>query len=142
MDSAGLAPFLWICTCLVGGRVVGQLVVVSWAPRWLPPMERWQSGLVPYWFLLASQVVVIWLMASIAIDFSRGTGFWVEPRRWAGPAAYYWSYLYGGAMAARYVIRMSRYPRERWFGGTIPIVFHTIVAAFQWAFGWYQMSGA
>jgi hypothetical protein len=140
MESTSVAPLLWICTLLLVGRVAGQLVVVLLAPRWLPPMERWQSGLVPYWFLLASQTVVVWLMVWISIDFSRGSGYWVEPRVWAGPAAYYWSYAYAGAMVVRYAIRMSTHPGERWFGGTIPIVFHTVVAVFQWGFGVYQVS--
>ena len=142
MDAQGLAPYLWICTALLVCRVAGQLVVVLWAPSWLPPMDRWQSGLVPYWFLLASQAVVLYLMCSISIDFTRGRGFWVGPHSWLGAAAYYWSYLYATAMLVRYVVRMTRYPGERWFGGTIPILFHTVVAAFQWTFGLFQVFGA
>ena len=132
--------FLWICTVLLIGRVAGQIIVVLKAPTWLPPMERWQSGLVPYWFLLLSQFAVIWLMVTISWDFSRGRGFWVEPHPWIGAAAFYWSFLYAGAMVVRYAVRMSKYPGERWLGGTIPIVFHTVVAAFQCAFGYLQLT--
>ena len=130
---------LWVLTALLVYRVVGQLVVVIWAPKWLPPMEQWQSGLVPYWFLLSSQSVVLFLMFSISIDFTRAYGYWVEPQPLIGAAAYYWSHAYAAGMVARYIHRMTRYPDQRWFGGTIPIFFHTCVAAFQWIFGVYQL---
>jgi hypothetical protein len=138
---SGVAPWLWLFTVLLVTRVIGQLIVRIAAPKWLPPMEQWQSGLVPYWFLLVSQAVVVWLMVSISIDFSRGSGYWIAPAAWIGPAAFYWSFLYGGAMVVRYVLRMRRHPDQRWFGGTIPIAFHTIVAAFQLTFGWFLTRG-
>jgi uncharacterized protein len=93
---------------------------------------------LPYPVLLACQAVVLALMVSISIDFSRGAGFWIESHPRLGAAALWWSYLYLGAMLARYVIRMARRPDQRWFGGTIPIIFHSVVAAFQWTFGTYH----
>lgn len=138
-DSTTYAPWLWIFTILIVGRVLGQIVVVLFAPRWLPPMHQWQSGVLPYPALLAGQIVVLWLMFSISIDYTRGSGFWVEPHPSLGLAAVIWSCVYACAMVVRYVIRMTRRPDQRWLGGTIPIVFHTIVAAFQWTFGWYQL---
>jgi hypothetical protein len=128
------APALWVLTVLLLGRVFGQLVVYFWAPKFLPPMEQWQSGLVPYWFLVSVQCIVLWLMVSISIDFSRGSGFWVEPHPILGVIVLWWSYLYFGAMVVRYVVRMIRRPDQRWLGGTIPIVFHSLVAVFQWIF--------
>jgi uncharacterized protein len=53
----------------------------------------------------------------------------------------WWSYVYAGAMVVRYVVRMARQPHQRWLGGTIPIIFHTVVAAFQWTFGMYHVTG-
>ena len=122
------------------GRVLGQLVAALFRPRWLPPMERWQSGLLPYPVLLVGQLIVLTLMAWISVDFSRRAGFWVDPRPRLGLAALWWSYLYFGAMNARYIIRMVRRPDQRWLGGTIPIIFHSVVAAFQWTFGTYHAS--
>jgi len=139
-ESAAYAPFLWSCTVLLIGRVIGQVIVVLRAPSWLPPMEQWQSGLVPYWFLLSVQCVVLALMVSISADFTRGHGYWVEPHPLLGRIVVYWSYGYAGFMVFRYIRRMIRRPDQRWFGGTIPIIFHTIVAAFQWAFGWWHVT--
>jgi hypothetical protein len=139
-DPTGYGVVLWLFTALLTGRVLGQLMVAVAAPAWLPPMQQWQSGLVPYPVLLACQAVVLGLMVSISIDFSRGAGFWMEPHPRLGAAALWWSYLYFGAMLSRYVIRMARRPDERWLGGTIPIIFHSVVAAFQWTFGTYHIT--
>ena len=133
------SPYLWLFTVLVFGRVLGQLVVARFAPRWLPPFEQWQSGLLPYPALLAGQAAVLTLMFWISIDFSRGAGFWVEGRPPLGVAALVWSYLYFAAMLGRYVIRMARRPDQRWLGRTIPVIFHMVVAAFQWTFGTYHV---
>ena len=138
-DPTIFGPYQWLFTVLVFGRVLGQLVVARFAPRWLPPFEHWQSGLLPYPALLAGQAIVLTLMFWISIDFSRGAGFWVEPRPRLGLAALVWSYLYFAAMLARYVIRMVRRPDQRWLGGTIPIIFHSVVAAFQWTLGTYHV---
>ncbi|MBI1875811.1 MAG: hypothetical protein HYS05_18255 [Acidobacteria bacterium] len=137
-DPAAYGVYLWLLTVLLFARVLGQLIVVVYAPRWLPPMEQWQSGLLRYPVLLASQAVVLTLMVWISVDFSRGAGFWVEPLPRLGRAALWWSYLYFGAMVARYAIRMTRRSDQRWLGGTIPIIFHSVVAAFQWTFGTYH----
>ena len=51
----------------------------------------------------------------------------------------WFSYLYFGGMVLRYVIWMWRRPDQRWFGGTIPIIFHCVVAAFLFTFGTYHV---
>jgi len=137
-DPIACSFYLWLFTLLLAGRVLGQLVVALAAPPWLPPMEQWQSGVLPYPVLLVGQLIVLTLMAWISADFSRSAGFWVEPRPRLGLAARWWSYLYFGAMMARYIIRNVRRPDQRWFGGTIPTIFHSVVAAFQWTFGTYH----
>jgi len=139
-DPATLRYVLGFFTILLVGRVLGQLIVALRAPRWLPPMEQWQSGLLPYPALLVGQLVVLALMIWISIDFSRGAGYWVEPHPRLGLAAVWWSGLYAAAMVVRYIVRMARRPDQRWLGGTIPIVFHIIVAAFQWTFGMYHIT--
>jgi len=139
-DPTLYSVYLWLFTVLLIGRVVGQLIVATSAPRWLPPMAQWQSGLLPYPVLVAGQAVVLTLMIWISVDFSRGAGVWVEPRPRLGLAALWWSYLYFGAMVVRYIRRMARRPDQRWLGGTIPIIFHSVVAAFQWTFGTYHLA--
>lgn len=142
MALADYGFFLTLCTVLLYLRVIGQVIVVLRAPRWLPPMHQWQSGLLPYPVLLLGQVIVLALMTWIAVDFARGYGRFVEPR-WpnAGTIFMWIGRLYFAGMVVRYVIWMWRHPDQRWFGGTIPIIFHSVVAAFVYAFGRYHLIG-
>jgi hypothetical protein len=141
MTNAHTLSFvLWTCSILMLLRVIGQLIAAARAPSWLPPMEQWQSGLVPYWFLLTTQAVVLMLMFWISADFFRQSGVWVRPLITLGRVVLAWSYLYAGAMAVRYVVRMARRPDQRWLGGTIPIIFHSVLALFQWTFAQYHVA--
>jgi uncharacterized protein len=134
--------FLWLFTILLVLRVLGQVVVVVRAPRWLPPMDQWQSGLLPYPVLLFGQAIVLTLMVWISFDVGRGFGVFSQPRRPAVGYATLWiSAVYFGGMILRYILRMRRRPDQRWFGGTIPIIFHCVVAAFLLVFGRYHITG-
>lgn len=133
------APWLWLFAVLLLLRVLGQLLVVTRAPRWLPPMAQWQSGLLPYPVLLLGQVLVLILMFWICVDFSRARGMFVQPYPGRGRYVVWFSYAYFAGMALRYVIWMWRRPDQRWVGGTIPIVFHCVVAAFLLTFGTYHV---
>ena len=69
------APWLWLLLVLFCLRVLGQMSVAFLHVSFLPPMEEWFSGVIPYPWLLASQFVIIALFAWIVIDVSRGRGF-------------------------------------------------------------------
>lgn len=126
--------FLILFTVPLFGRV-GQLLVYLYAPRWLPPMDEWQSGLLPYPVLLASQAVVLTFMVLICRDFVRGRGFFVAPHSRGGVFSVWFAYVYFAGMVVRYIITMTLRPERRWFGGTIPIVFHSGMGAFLWTWG-------
>lgn len=137
-DPAPYALVLWTLTALFLGRVAGQVVVAVFRPRWLPAMGQWYSGLLAYRYLLPLQLVILALMALISADFSRGHGFFVEPRPTAGQWLIAYSALYFSAMVVRYVVWMMRRPDQRWLGGTIPIVFHCLLAGFLFVVGRYH----
>lgn len=103
-------------------------------------MEQWQSGLLPYRLLLTGQIVVLTLMTMISADFLKGSGYFVDPHPAGGRFAIVFACGYALWMVARYINRMIRKPDQRWFGGTIPIIFHCVVAAFLWTWGRYHVS--
>ena len=74
------APWLWCCTVLFALRVAGQVIVVIFHPRWLPPMEQWYSGLMPYPYLLPVQILILALMVAINRNVSAGAGSFARPR--------------------------------------------------------------
>ena len=138
-DPAAYSPWLWLFTVLLFLRVTGQIVVVLYAPRWLPPMHQWQSGLLPYPVLLLGQAIVLALMVWICVDFSRHAGIFVQPYPGRGQYVVWFGSAYFVGMVLRYIIWMWRRPDQRWLGGTIPIIFHCVVAAFIFTFGTYHV---
>ena len=50
------AILLGLLACAFLGRVLGQVAVALLEPDWLPPMQDWYSGLLPYSILLLIQV--------------------------------------------------------------------------------------
>ncbi len=93
-------------------------------------MEQWHSGLIAYPILLVTQVAIIVLLAAIGLDVSRGSGFFARRgARFAGFVRCF-SYVYAASMAMRYAGGMYLHPDWRWFGHTIPIVFHWVLALY------------
>lgn len=132
-EPADVAPALWLLTALFVVRVAGQVLVVLRAPGWLPPMEQW--NLIPYRALLPIQLVFIAVMVWIDVSFETGSGT-VAERHWGfGIFLIALSTVYAAVMVVRYVVRMRRRPEERWFGGTIPIVFHIVLASYLYMLG-------
>ncbi len=132
------APFLWLFSFLFLVRVAGQLVVRLRRPSWLPPTEEW--NLSPYRLLLPAQIAILALMTWVDISFSLDRGGPVSPRPRLGEGILLFAYVYAAAMAVRYGDRMLRRPAARWFGGTIPIVFHVVLASYLYVFGWFHAS--
>ena len=132
-------PILTVCTALFVLRVLGQAVVVTRAPRWLPPNEHWYSGLMPYKYLLPSQLALLAVMVVITVGIYRDEGPFAAD--WWGAAAPYLavlSWIYFGSMVLRYVLTMALRPELRWFRRTIPIWFHMVLAVALWAFADYH----
>ena len=123
-------------------RVLGQALVAFFGVTFLPPMDQWYSGLLPYGVLLPIQILILVLQAKISLDIWHGTGRFA--RRWpmAGRALCWFSYAYFLAMVVRYVLTMYLYPERRWFSGTIPLFFHWVLAAYLFVLGRYHLSAA
>ena len=132
-------PLMWACVVLFMFRVLGQVYVAVYTPRWLPPMQEWYSGLLPYYLLLPAQLLVFALMAIVAYDYTREEGNSFVTDGLKGKIIIGLAIAYFSAMASRYAITMVRYPRRRWFGGTIPIVFHCVLAAFLLMVGSFRL---
>jgi hypothetical protein len=133
------AAYLLLFSVLFLLRVAGQILVVLRAPAWLPPMHQWH--LMPYRMLVPIQIGFILVMALIEVGLWRAMGPFVDREPGFGRFLIGFSFVYAGAMLLRYAVRMYRRPRERWFGGAIPIVFHFVLAAFLFTWGRYHVSG-
>jgi hypothetical protein len=132
-SARAYAVVMAVLLVLFLGRVIGQILAATIAPSWLPSMARWYSGLMPYRYLLPTQVVFLMVMTAMTVGVDRhappfgaisaGAGEWIV---WA-------SYVYALGMVVR-SIRYARATRER-RGVLIPIVFHFVLASFLFTYG-------
>jgi hypothetical protein len=135
------AVLIWLCTALFSARVAGQLLVTMAAPGFLPPMERWYSGWIPYPVLLPAQVAIVSLQLKIGLDFARGWGFFAAPRRpRLGRRLRLFAALYAAAMLLRLLLALLA-------GGgllersIIPVAFHFVLAAQLFVLGGHHVRG-
>ena len=106
-------------------------------------MSEWYSGLLPYPLLLPAQIAILAVQACISLQLARGHGMFVRPRPRVGRVLIVFSVVYFAAMALRYAVTMTWYPERRWLGtGTIPIVFHWVLAAYLFTLGRHHARGA
>jgi hypothetical protein len=119
---------LWTCIGLFLLRVLGQIEVVLIAPAWLPPMEQWYSGLLPYPLLLPAQILILMLMTGLTVNEMRRPHPMHRNGRWN------WlkdlSLIYFGLMALRLVLRFLRGAEDVIDAGGIPVAFHWVLALF------------
>lgn len=134
-----VSPTLCVLLALFAGRVAGQVLVVFQGVTWLPPLEQWQSGILPYPLLLASQIAILALLTKVCADVSREKGFFATSQSWFRRGALWFGRVYFAAMIVRYTLNMHFHPKARWIGGTIPMVFHCVLATFIMVFAcWHQ----
>ena len=112
---------LWTLLVLFALRVVGQLLVAAGLAPFLPPMDEWQSGLLPYPVLFASQTLILALLATVCVHFSRGHGYFVRPHPWLATPLWIVGWIYAVGMLVRYALLRR---------DAIPVVFHIILASF------------
>jgi len=136
--SLWLGRILAVLTLLFALRVLGQALVAFFSVRWLPSMEQWYSGLVPYPILLVIQLAMVTVMVKISVEISRGAGRFAKQHPSWSPILASFSAIYAGGMALRYVLTMLFRPELHWFGHTIPIFFHFVLAGFIFILGLYH----
>lgn len=142
MTSRRTSAVLCALLALFVLRVAGQILVGLGLADFLPPWEEWFSGVLPYPWLLASQILIIVVLASVCADLSRGRGFFAVRRPAVGSFLIGFGTIYAAAMAVRYALRMILSPSERWTGGSLPIVFHWVLAGFVLVLGAYHRADA
>lgn len=111
-------------------RVIGQVLVLLIEPAWLPPLEHWMSGALPYHFLLPAQIVLLMWMTMVTYDAVRQEGHWHPAGSATRNTLRVLALIYFIAMILRYVLTMAFVPELRWLGHTIPIFFHFVLASY------------
>ena len=126
------AVLLGVLTLVFAARVLGQLLVAVFGLGFLPPMDAWYSGLIPYPALLPIQIAILAIQLEICRELWVGAGAVSVSRPLLGHALAWVSLVYALTMVVRFVITSATLPEAGRFGNTIPIVFHWVLAAYLW----------
>ena len=130
--------FLSLLFCF---RVFAHLAIVLIGEiEGLPPQSEWLSGALPYKYLLITQIVIIFLLFKVCLDFIKHSGFFFSPNKYIAKLVLPLGITYFAIMVIRYTIRMSLYPQERWLGGSIPVFFHVVLAVFLILLAYYHIN--
>jgi hypothetical protein len=124
------SAILWTCVLLFATRVIGQLEVVLLEPSWLPGMDAWYSGLMPYPLLLPVQIAILMLMAVTAWNprVRHGAFALAHPR--GAEALRIFASIYFVVMAIRLAANINENRPDFWSEGAIPVAFHWVLALF------------
>ena len=95
------AALLWTLLALFALRVAGQLVVAAGLAPFLPPMDQWQSGVLPYPVLVALQVTTLAVLGAVCVQFWRGRGYFVRPHWWLATPLWVVGAVYAASMIVR-----------------------------------------
>lgn len=128
--SVRRVTLLWACIVLFLLRVVGQLEVLLVAPAWLPPMNDWYSGLIPYPMLLPVQIVILMGMTAVTVRALRVEhSASVHSGRWR-PWVCRIAIVYFALMLLRLLVQLLRGADDVVEAGGIPVAFHWVLALF------------
>jgi len=128
--SRSAATLLWSCVALFAARVIGQLETLLVQPHWLPDMDAWYSGLLPYPLLLPAQIAILMLMATVAWNRRVRTGCFARANPRGAGALRIFAGLYFVVMVVRLGVNIIDNGADFWREGAIPVAFHWVLALF------------
>jgi hypothetical protein len=128
--SRRTAMLLWLCIALFAARVIGQFETLLLEPFWLPDMDAWYSGILPYPLLLPAQIALLMLMTVVAWNPRVRSGAFAQARPNIAGALRGFACAYFVVMAARLAVNLNANGAEFWREGAIPVAFHWVLALF------------
>ena len=129
-QNLSTAALLWTCVALFAFRVIGQFEVMLVAPQWLPDMEAWFSGLLPYSVLLPAQIAILMLMAVVAWNPRVRNGSFAHSHPGFAGALRILAGIYFAVMVIRLAVNIFDNGGDFWREGAIPVAFHWVLALF------------
>ena len=130
-------PWMLALAALFVLRVLAQAVQWAGPVPFLPSFDTWQGSGLPYPALLASQVLIVALLArALVMVRSRS----ITPATWKHRACFVLGGAYFAAMAFRLAAGLTFLSDVGWFAESLPALFHLVLAAFVLLFGHYVYS--
>ena len=119
-------------------RVYVQLVQVSFPVDWMPELDDWHSGMLPYPILFVFQLCIIGCMIQLMRAVRKGT---IRPRRWKYRACF----IFGGAYFVftlfRWTAALAVLAEDPSLSTAMPAFFQIVLAGFMLLLGLYTYLG-
>jgi hypothetical protein len=128
--SCSALALMWSCVALFAARVLGQFEALLLAPDWLPDMDAWYSGLMPYYLLLPAQVLLLMIMSATGWNRRIRSGAFARAHPRVAGALRIFAGLYFTVMAVRLGVNIIENGADFWRAGAIPVAFHWVLALF------------
>jgi uncharacterized membrane protein YozB (DUF420 family) len=120
------AAALLALALLFAARVAAQLVQRIWPSPHLPAFDAWQSGLLPYWLLVAAQLAILAVLAHQIARIWRGSA---ARHRRAGAILLVLGALYMAGSLFRLAAGATFLSGDRFFSAWLPAMFHVVLAS-------------
>jgi hypothetical protein len=121
------------------GRVAAQCVQWLWPTPLLPDFAAWQSGLLPYWLLLASQILILSAILHQIVRIWTGRA---RPKRRLGVVLLALGGVYMAVAALRLAAGVANLFELPFFQAKLPSLFHMVLAAVVLVLGDFHFRGA
>lgn len=96
--------------------------------------ERMAIRTVALSFARLFSIVIILVYSNAALAVTRKRGYFYDMQSRFSKRLTNFAIVYAGSMVLRYFLYMYLVPEARWLHGTIPIVFHLVLATFLLAY--------
>ncbi len=117
------------------GRVLAQFIQSVYPLSFLPTFDSWQSGALPYWMLLVSQLIIV-MLCLLTI---RGLHYRLTtPSLPRGVILLGLGVVYVGVMLVRLIVGLTIATDHYWFSAKLPTVFHLVLAMFVLIYGHFH----
>lgn len=136
-DLRRYAVALWGLTLLFALRILAQ--PLSLLVPVVPGFDAWHGGVLPYPFLLFSQLAIAATMAIVNLRLARRA---LVPHPRLGRLLVLLGALYFAAMLLRLVLGQTTHAGSAWLDRPLPTLFHLVLAAWILLLARYHVSYA
>ncbi len=128
---------MWLSAllCLFTFRVLAQLLQVIYPVGWLPEFRQWQGSSLSYPLLLASQILIIFVVMIMIRQIGMAA---LKPNRRVGRRLFILGGVYFIVMLLRLILGLTLLSSVSWFATPIPAFFHLVLASIVLVIGHYH----
>jgi hypothetical protein len=129
---------IWLFTIIFFIRILTQIFVGIYSPAFLPKMDLWYSGVMPYPYLLTYQMFMYTCMVIFNFCFFMRKGpLFIFLNDSTYKYFICFGVIYFCLMIFRFIRLKIKWPDIKWPRGSIPVLFHFVLSSYIILIGCY-----